>query len=833
MQRCLAVSHKSHLFKGSVRENLLIAAPDASDQQLQAVLAQVCLWDFFCGLDGLDTAIAEGGANLSGGQQQRFAFARALLYQASLYIFDEVTSNIDVESELIIRDLINGLAQTATVVLISHRLANVCACGCIYVLERGELVAQGSHDDLSQRPGLYQELWNQQQELERCYPVGQAADGAAEVAGAGAAAGAGADGAAGTGAAGAVAAAGAAAAEVYVDGVRGDSHTAGAGAPNVASADGAAAPADGAAAGHASTKPTAGDAPATGGKSADRPSAGAGTGAAAGQRRPWTIALRLLKLVRPLTPVMLAAIAMGIIGFLAAIAIPVVGVLGMLEALGSQAFAGIIAVLALCAVLRGFFRYAEQFLNHYIAFKLLALIRSHVFGALRRLAPAKLETRDKGDLVATITADIELLEIFYAHTVSPVAIAVIVSLVMTIAIGFCHPLLALVALAAYLVVGAGLPLLITKLSRSPGRQYRIGFGALSSYVLEGLRNLPEVIQFGIGGERLAEVDRRTEALVHTARKLKHREGVGAALGGAAIILFSLLMLVVAWLLYGSGAIGFPAVLVATVAMLSSFGPVTALVGLASNLAHTFAAGDRVLDILDEQPQTTEIVTGSEPGFTGVQYLDVSFSYNDSPVLSGISLEIARGGIVGICGRSGSGKSTILRLLMRFWDVGSGSIRISGVGIAGITTQHLRQIEGFVTQTTHLFSGSIEDNLRVAKLDASADELESACRKASIHDAISAMPQGYQTRLAELGEGLSGGEQQRIGLARAFLHDAPLLLLDEPTSNLDSLNEAIILACLSKEAQSRTVVLVSHRRSTLGVADAVYTLEQGRLVSGMS
>lgn len=549
------------------------------------------------------------------------------------------------------------------------------------------------------------------------------------------------------------------------------------------------------------------------------------------RRSGFEVMARLIGLVKPLAGFMALAILMGLAGHLCAAFITVFGGYAVLSVLGFGAPLGLMA-LFLCmgafALLRGILRYAEQSCNHFIAFKLLALIRDRVFRALRRLCPAKLEGRDRGDLIAVITSDIELLEVFYAHTISPIAIAALFTAALCVLIGSFHPALGLLALAAYVTVGVILPLAVSKLSGDNGQKFRTKSGELSAFVLDSLRGLPETIQYGQGAARLAEINARTDALSQDEARMKRIAGVNLASANTVILAFDLGMLFTSARLYQAGAVDFAGVLIPTIALMSSFGPCVALANLGSTLQSTFAAGNRVLDILDESPVVGE-VTGRDPVvFSGAETENVSFSYGGETVLDGISVEAPEHAVVGIVGRSGSGKSTLLKLFMRFWAAQGGAVRLSGVDVGRINTSNLRDMESFVTQDTHLFHDSIKNNLRIARLDATDEEIIAACKKASVHDFIMTLPQGYDTPVGELGDTLSGGERQRLGLARAFLHGGPLMLLDEPTSNLDSLNEAVILRSLGEEREERTVVLVSHRQSTMRIADRVYSVENGRM-----
>ena len=549
------------------------------------------------------------------------------------------------------------------------------------------------------------------------------------------------------------------------------------------------------------------------------------------RRSGFAVMGKLIGLVKPLTGYMILAIAMGLTGHLCASFITIFGGCAVLHVLGFETALGLgtlFVSVAVFAVLRAALRYGEQACNHFIAFKLLALIRDTVFRALRRLCPAKLEGRDKGDLISVITSDIELLEVFYAHTISPAVIAALFSVILCLFIGRYHWGLGLLAAAAYLAVGVAVPLITSRLSGDDGMRLRTKSGDLSSFVLDSLRGLPETQQYGQGDKRLAEMSRRTDALSKDEERMKRTAGRNTACTNTIILIFDLAMLFVSAALYLWQAVGFDGVLIPTVALMSSFGPVVALANLGSTLQSTFAAGNRVLDILEEDPVVEEVTGRTETGFTGASAEHVRFAYGAETILDDVSVEVPKNQVVGIVGRSGSGKSTLLKLFMRFWTVQEGRVSLSGHGVDEINTANLREMESFVTQQTHLFHDSIKNNLRIAKLDATDEEIMAACKKASVHDFIMTLPQGYDTPVGELGDTLSGGERQRLGLARAFLHDAPLLLLDEPTSNLDSLNEAVILRALREEGQDKTVVLVSHRASTMRIADKVYSVEHGRV-----
>lgn len=543
---------------------------------------------------------------------------------------------------------------------------------------------------------------------------------------------------------------------------------------------------------------------------------------------------RLIGLVKPLMPVMLCAVLMGTAGYLCAILLTVLAAAGVLMGAGAAlpgyfpgSPGGLFAALCVMALLRGVLHYIEQECNHYIAFKLLAMIRHKVFEALRGLCPAKLEGRDRGNLISMITSDIELLEVFYAHTISPIAIAVLVSLIMTAFLGSIHPLCGLLALCGYLTVGAALPLWNAKRGASCGMEYREAFGEMNSFILDSLRGLKETIQYGVEEKREEELASGSARLASRQERLTALEGDQKAVTGLCITLFSFGMVFLSLYLYREGAVGFSGVLLASVGMMGSFGPVTALSSLSNNLNQTLACGERILSLLEEKPQVEEVSGRPGTAFAGASCEHVSFAYGREMILRDMNVVIPEDKILGIHGRSGSGKSTLLRLFMRFWDVTGGSVRLSGRDVREINTTDLRGMEGFVTQETVLFHDSIANNIAIGKPGASREEIVEAAKKASIHEFIMTLPEGYETPVEELGGSLSGGERQRIGIARAFLHDAPFLLLDEPTSNLDSLNEGIILKSLYEEKERRTVVLVSHRRSTLNIADEILEMEGGR------
>jgi len=540
----------------------------------------------------------------------------------------------------------------------------------------------------------------------------------------------------------------------------------------------------------------------------------------------------MLGLVRPLSGFMVISVLCGVAGFCCATFLPVLAVWEACSIVLRQEpplpLGVCLGTLALMALLRGILRYAEQICNHYIAFKLLAHIRSEVFASLRRLAPARLSGVDRGSLISTLTSDIELLEVFFAHTISPVCIAALMLVVMVAFTGSFAWQLGLVMLVAQLVVGAVVPIMVFRVSGNGGRVVRDRAAGLSTFVLDGLRGLTEVLQFDVGASRLRTLDERSRRLAGAQRAVSAVGSTGSAAADAAIAAFSLAELLVGVNLHMAGVVDASAVAISAAAMLGSFGPAVALASLGSTLQGTLAAAHRVIDVLEEEPVVEEVSEGDTISFGGAAAKNASFSYGRKRILDNVTVEIPKGSIVGIAGKSGSGKSTLCRLMMRFWDVDRGQISISDQRIDTIRTDNLRDMEALVEQDTYLFHQSIRDNLLIAKPHAIQSELDAACRAASIYDFIMGLPEGYDAEVGELGDTLSGGERQRLGLARAFLHDAPLLILDEPTSNLDSLNEGIILCSLDRQRRKRTVLLVSHRASTMAVADRVFSMDSGRV-----
>lgn len=773
MRTVTLVPTNGYLFAGTLRENLLLAKPDATDAELLHALNRTRVAAFVQANGGLDMTINEGGTNLSGGQRQRVCMARALLHDSPIYVFDEATSNVDAASEAAIGEVIASLAGDHTVIVVAHRLSTIVDADQILVLERGRIAERGTHDELLADAGVYARMWNSQEQLSA---YAYAEDGAEDVA--------------------------------VAEAAEGDD----------------------------------------GRDGADMADAAAAPGSDHARRSAPSIMWRMMGLVRPLAGWLVLAVALGSIGMLTAAFVPAFGAFGLMAALGHNALGlGLVASCAACAacgITRGPLHYGEQLCNHYIAFRLLAHIRDLVFGALRQLAPAKLEGRGKGELVSLVTSDIELLEVFYAHTISPIAIALVCTAVFEGFLLAVSPELAGIALVAYAVLGVLLPLVSAKACGTTGRQSREGAGKLGAFVLDSLRGASETIQFAGGADRSRALGELTEQVGAVDARLKRRQAASEA-ADALILVANLVMLGRALQLVAAGTIDFAAAFVAVFTFVSSFGSVMAVSRLGASLQETLASGARVLDLLDEQPQCAEVTDGQNVEFAGAAAEHVSFSYvggagaDDagqpadetaaSLILDDVTCTFAPGTMTCIMGRSGSGKSTLLKLLMRFWDPTAGTITVSGVDARRINTASLRGHEAYMTQDTHLFCGTVRENLLVARADATDAELLNACQSASLIALIDRLPQGLDTPVAELGDSLSGGERQRIGLARIFLNDAPFILLDEPTSALDALNEAAVMQAVDElKRRGKTIVLVSHRASTCAFADCSLSVEHGRL-----
>lgn len=539
-----------------------------------------------------------------------------------------------------------------------------------------------------------------------------------------------------------------------------------------------------------------------------------------------SVMLGLIGMIRPLLPIMFVAILMGCVGNLMATFITVLGGYGfmLVSGLWEGKLSVIFGWIAVCAVLRGILRYAEQASNHYIAFKLLARIRHQVFAALCRLAPAKLDGSKKGNLISIITSDIELLEVFYAHTISPIAIAVITSVFMVVFLGNFHPVVGAIAAIYYLLVGLVIPLVNGNCGGAKGQEYRDSFGELNTCVLDNLYGLEEILQYGQQSKRMEQMQNQTKHLEAINEELKNQENRQRVVTDGVILSAGIVMAYAVANLTQTGSMDGAEGVVAVIAIMSSFGPTAALSALSNNLHHTLASGNRVLDILAEEPVVCDVTDGSEKCGGDIKCEHVRYSYNEEKeVLHDFSANFAKNSIHGILGKSGCGKSTLLKLLMRFYETEQGDILYGDENVNYINTTALRSNISYVTQETYLFQDTIENNIKVAKEDATREEIVEAAKKAAVHDFIMALPEGYETKLAELGDSLSGGERQRIGIARAFLHDADIIFLDEPTSNIDSLNEGIILKSLQQEKENKTILLVSHRKSTMGIADDVLAM----------
>ena len=808
------VSSRSHLFAGTLRENLLMAAPEAADDELWAALELTHIADFVREQPGgLDMPIAPDAANLSGGQRQRIAIARALLRNTPIYIFDEATSSVDAESEAVILDTIRELAQSATVIMITHRMANAVTADQVVVFDHGRVAETGTHAALMARGGVYADLFRAQQVIEH---VGHRSIAGASVA----------------------------SAEIGPVGVIGT-------------------PASESVTGSALEHPCgeAEPAPSASGVTSGKADAADGTGA---------LIRRLLHEVGPLRPTMIAACAFGTLGHLAATFLPVFGVIALFATLeepvwGVSMTVGF-AAMAVCAVIRGLMRYAEQYMNHNVAFKLLALFRSKAFAAMRRLAPAKLDGRGKGDLIALITTDVELLEIFFAHTISPVVIAIVTTVAFAVALAFLNPWFVPLLIVMHLLVGVVLPRLFATGVRYLGPNIRRSAASLDDTMLDDMRGLDEIIRFGAGERRLGAILERSRELWRQRVKLSLNNGRFGGIGGVMVVLATALAgalaLVLAW--YGLAAVGGVGELFAAVVLIaSSFGPTLALSALPASLTQTFASARRLFALMDEVPAVEETGTLT-PAYNGMALDHVSFAYPDqmaghgsnpnadldqgasgttrhaltdhaTGVFTDLSLKIPAHGILGVQGPSGRGKSTMLKLLMRYWDPQAGLVTMSGEDLRTVEAHHRRRVQTLLSQETYLFDGTIRENLLMALEDRTADDggdvmLRDALAKASALQLVDSLPDGLDTQVGELGGRLSEGERQRIGLARVFLRHADLVLLDEPTSRLDAFNEAVILQSINELAseprggdvagQGVAIVLVSHRDSTMRVADMV-------------
>ena len=539
----------------------------------------------------------------------------------------------------------------------------------------------------------------------------------------------------------------------------------------------------------------------------------------------------LILLLGSLSYIMILAVINGSVGFVCAMGVTVFGAVGVAKALGEAialSYGWIIGLTIGCGVLRGLLRYFEQYSNHYIAFRLLAVLRDKIFGALRVLCPAKLESKQKGSIIAMITSDIETLEVFYAHTISPICIAVLVSTAVFLFVGFVSSwYLALVALAGFLTIGIVVPLISSGKLKESGVKYRAEFASFSAYFLDSIKGIKDIVLNNAGEEREKEVNRRSDGLLKETKKMKHNITCAGSAIELTVSVFVLITLAVGILLVKKDMLSLGRMIIGMVTVFSSFGPVIAVGSLPGNLTQTFASGDRVLNLLAEKPAVEAVTNGKNFDYENLDVKDLSFSYDgQTEVLKDVKMHAEKGEIIGIVGESGCGKSTFLKLLLRFWERSGGEINYDDIDIDKINTNSLLKNVTMVSQSTYLFEETIEDNLRIAKPDATREEIENACKMASIHDFIMTLPDGYKTQVGALGDNLSAGEKQRIGLARAFLRGSELILLDEPTSNVDSINEGIILKALKEQKNKKSIILVSHRESTMAIADRIYKVDGG-------
>ena len=767
----IVISSDSYIFKGTVRENLLMAKEDATNEEMRNFLKLVKLDDIF-EKDGLDSFIEEDGLNLSGGQKQKLALARGLLMDAPFYIFDEATSNIDKESEADIIEIIKSLVGKKTIILISHRLGNVLNCDKIYILHKGEIKESGTHEELLMLKNEYYKLYNMQKDLEN-YSLNHKKEKKVNII------------------------ENIVKEEIFLEDEK---------------------------------NPIS--------ENEEKGLKGESQLIEIKNNTPYNfskleIFFYLFKLVKPLAGVMFLAIFFGIIGFLCAIFIPVKAIKFALLYFDKKEVS-FKRILYLFAAARGFLHYAEQYCNHYIAFKLLALIRHIIFQKLRILCPAKLENKEKGNLISLITSDIELIEVFYAHTISPIAIAFFVSLIMCIYIGRISFIAGIIAFFAYTFLGVGIPIIFSPKVEKAALNYRNKTGEMNSFMLISLRGIREILQFSNGEKRLIEIEDECDELAKYKIELTNIEEIQKPLTSLVVLGSSYGVFYLLLCKLYSNEINLFETIMPMISLISSFVPVIALSNLSIGLSQTLACGKRVKELLDEKPAVTEVKSDKIIKDENLLINNIDFSYTQHNknenilkkflVLKNFSCAVPKGKIIGIHGKSGCGKSTLLKLIMRFWDVNNGKIEFGNDNIKEIDTSELRDFESYLTQETYLFNDSIENNIKIANENASKEEIIEAAKKASIHNFIMTLPNKYDTKVGELGGVLSSGERQRIGVARAFLHYPKLLILDEPTSNLDSLNEGIILKSILEEQNEKSVIIVSHRESTLDCVDELLKFE---------
>ena len=761
----IVISSDSYIFKGTIKQNLLMAKENATIEEMINILKLVKLNDII-EKNGLDSFIEEDGQNLSGGQKQKLALARGLLMDAPFYIFDEATSNIDKESEADIINLIKSIAGKKTIILISHRLGNVVDCDKIYLMHEGEIKESGTHEELLMLKNEYYKLYNTQKELEN-YSLNHKREKKVN----------------------------------EIENIKEELVLLEEKIPKFENEN----------------KILKGDCSEIIEAKTDIPY----------NFSKLEIIFYLFELVKPLMGVMCLAIFFGIIGFLSAIFIPVKAGKFLLLYFDKKELS-FKKILYLIAAIRGLLHYGEQYCNHYIAFKLLALIRHIIFQKLRILCPAKLENKEKGNLISLITSDIELIEVFYAHTISPIAIAFCISTFMSIYIGRICFIAGFIAFCSYCFLGIGIPFIFSPKVEKAALNYRNKTGDMNSFMLISLRGIREILQFSNGGKRLFEIENRCDELAKLKIELTNIEEVQKALTSIIVLGSSYGVFYLLLVKLYINEINLFETIIPMISLISSFGPVIALSNLSLGLSQTLACGKRVKELLNEEPVVTEIKSDkiikdenlliNNIDFSYIQYNKNKKNLREFSVLKNFSCIVPKGKIVGIHGKTGCGKSTLLKLIMRFWDVDNGEIRFGNDNIKEIDTNDLREFESYLTQETYLFNDTIESNLRLANENASKKEIIEAAKKASIHNFILTLPNKYNTKVGELGGVLSSGEKQRIGVARAFLHYPKLLILDEPTSNLDSLNEGIILKSIIEEQKDKSVIIVSHRESTLDCVD---------------
>ena len=758
-ENIVLISSDSYIFKGTIKDNLLMAKYNATDEEMINVLKKVKLNEIL-EKKGLDTILNEEGNNLSGGQKQKLALARALLFDAPFYIFDEATSNIDKESESDIMKVIKSLKGNKTIIFISHRLRNVVDCDKIYLLQKGEIKECGTHQELLDKKELYYELFHTQKELEN-YSLTHKKNKK----------------------------------EIIIDNMAKvkDEELNLSDEENNLNNDSK----------NIFSKEYSNEV----------------------DNNKLETTKTLLILVKPLILVMILAITFGLFGFISSTFLPIKSMQYIFifsDKNNNNYNKSYKSLLFFISISKGFLKYIEQYCNHYIAFKLLALIRNQIFEKLRILCPAKLENKSKGNLISLITSDIELIEVFYAHTISPVFIAIFFCSFMIIYITHISYIGGIITITSYFFIGIIIPLIITPKLEKIALNYRNKTGEMNSFMLISLRGIRETLQYLGGNNRLNQIEQKCNDLAELKMELSKVEEIQKASTNMAVIGASYSLFFILLIKLYKGQITLFETIMPMIALINSFGPVIALSNLSLDLSQTFACVKRVKNLLNEEPVINEVHSGKKISDDNININNINFSYknNKNEVFNNFSCIFEKGKIIGIHGKSGCGKSTLLKLIMRFWDVDNGEIKFGNDNIKSIDVNELRKFESYLTQDTYLFNDTIEANIRLAKENATKEEIIEACKKASIHNFIMTLPKKYDTKVGELGSMLSSGEKQRIGVARAFIHYPKLLLLDEPTSNLDSLNEGIILKSIMEEENKKTVIIVSHRESTLDCVDEI-------------